>query len=201
MDNKNSLILNLSSLLRKDKYIIELLNSAGIQLDALLSNILDTEKQYWFDTMTWGIPIIAKKMDIKFDADATIEDKRASIEAKFKSSGKADIELIQSALDSWKADSTKAEFIDGIIVIEFLNFVPYNLKPIENAINEVKPAHLPYKLIIPYNTWEYIKTFSWGIIKAYTWRDVMNNKEISENLTHEQLQNFTQEELGVFYNG
>ena len=69
---KDNLITNLHALHRKDPWINELFESTGSSLDNVSSNIDDIKKQYWFDTMTWAVPILEGIPHFKTDPSKKI---------------------------------------------------------------------------------------------------------------------------------
>ncbi len=142
--NKDQLINNLHKLYRKDPYIQQIFNSAGITLDNLDAAVADVAEQYWFDEMTWGIPILEGILDFKTDDTAPIADRRSQLEARWKSYGKTDISLIQAICNSWHNGQVKVDFVDGKIKLTFNGEygIPNDLKGLQDAIDNVKPAHL-----------------------------------------------------------
>ena len=75
----------------------------------------------------------------------TLEGKRTEIEARWKMSGKCDLELLQTISDAWKAKATKLAFNDGVIEVDFLGGInaDYDITGLRKALEEAKPAHLP----------------------------------------------------------
>lgn len=149
---RDKLIKNLHKVFREDAFINEIFNSTGLTLDDLNNAIEDLEKQYWFDTMTWAIPVHEKLLAIKSNPTNSIEDRRSFIEAKWKSSGKADLNLIQAVCNSWKNGKVNASFINGKIELKFNGEygVPSNLEGLMKVLDDVKPAHLGLNYIFAY---------------------------------------------------
>ena len=144
MTNKDELIKNLHKVFRQDPFINELFNSAGLNLNNIESTMNDMGKQYWTDTVTWGLGLWERPLGIKPFFDATIDDRRSMVEAKWKSDGKVDIYLLQAIADSWKNGKVKVEFINGKIKITFNGIygIPEDLQGLEKALDDVKPSHL-----------------------------------------------------------
>lgn len=141
---KDSLIKNLHKLYRQDPYIQQIFNSAGLTLDNIDSAVADLQSQYWFDTMTWGIPVLENILQFKTDANAPIEDRRSQLQARWKSNGKADINLLQAVANSWKNGDVTVSFVDGKIKLTFVGEygIPDDLEGLQKALDDVKPAHL-----------------------------------------------------------
>lgn len=141
---KDELVGNLHKLYREDPWINELFNSAGITLDNIYAAIEDLKNQYWFDTMTWAIPVVENMLQFKTDSYAVIEDRRSQLEARWKSNGKADIYLLQAVANSWKNGDVTVSFVNGKIQVAFVGEfgVPKDLTGLQKALDDVKPAHL-----------------------------------------------------------
>lgn len=152
--NKDELIQNLHKLYRNDTWINQLFNSTGLALDEIKIQLDYLYRQFWFDTVDVKfLPIYEKLLDIKTNPNSTIEDRRALIEAKWKSSGgKCDIKLIQAVCNSWRNGKVTVSFINGTIQLKFNgeSGVPKDLDTLILAIDDIKPAHLPLTYIFVY---------------------------------------------------
>lgn len=183
---KENLIKNLSYLMRNDAFINELFKSIGAKLDNVDELTKSLNNQLYFDSIDYFIPAMSKNLGIEFADDDTIGDKRSIVEAKWKSSGKSDIFLIQRVLDAWKAGVTEVDFTNGKIIITFPHFVPVDLVPLDKIINEIKPAHLPFEFIIKYNTFRVLKgskkTFQNFKDDNINILDIRNNKSYFGNI-------------------
>jgi hypothetical protein len=150
---KDNLIKNLHEIYRQDKWINELLNSTGLTLDDINIAINDLEQQYWFDTITWAIPILEKILKFKTNSNSPIEERRSQLEARWKSNGKTDSDLIKAIVESFTKNLVEVSF-DNRINICAVNQKSSNLifSSLFNAIEEVKPAHLNYDLTLETRT-------------------------------------------------
>lgn len=100
MNNRDNLIANIHKLFRKDPYIVALFNSVGIELDRIEDKLSLLRKEYLFSTMSAErIEALEKELAYKTNAK-TIELKRTEIEARWKASGKCDVELLQAIANS-----------------------------------------------------------------------------------------------------
>ncbi|MBV4417077.1 putative phage tail protein [Clostridium tyrobutyricum] len=143
--HKALLIKHLHKLYRTDPWVNEMFNSAGITLDNLEDTIEDLKKQFWFDTMTdFGIQILEKALSFKVAPNSSLEDKRSQLEARWKSSGKSDLALLQSVANSWKNGDIQVQFVNGNIQIKFVGElgVPQDLDNLKKALEDIKPAQL-----------------------------------------------------------
>ena len=135
----------LHKIYRKDPWIEEMFKSAGMELDEVETILDEMSLQLFFDTATdQGLDYYEKEAGLKSKSIMTLEDRRSAIEAKWKSSGKVDLYLLQSIADSWRNGEIDVSFIQGKINIEFKGDfgIPTDLQSLKNAIDEVKPSHL-----------------------------------------------------------
>ncbi len=151
---KEDLLNNIHRLYREDPYIKDIFNSAGLDLDNLKDNLQDMLDQYDFSKMTWAIPILEDMLNFKTNSSAPTEDKRSQLTAKYRSNGKADIQLLQAIVDSWKNGDCDVKFVGGKIQIQFVGEfgVPDDLEGLQKAIDTVKPAHLAIMYSFKYLT-------------------------------------------------
>lgn len=131
-------------LVREDPYVIDMTKATDLSIEDIEKALEDIEKQFWFDTMTWGADILAKQLDIKIPANTSIEDKRSILEARWKNSGKSDIYLLQAIADSWKNGEIEVGFVNGKIQIKFIGEygAPSDINSLKREIDLAKPAHL-----------------------------------------------------------
>ena len=102
MNTKDNLISNIHKLFRKDPYINAVLESVGTEFDRIERKLILLKKEYLFSTMSLEkIEALEKELAYKTKAK-TIEAKRIEIEARWKISGKCDVELLQTVANSWR---------------------------------------------------------------------------------------------------
>ncbi|HDK7215239.1 TPA: DUF2313 domain-containing protein [Clostridium botulinum] len=152
MNIEQQLIANLHKRVRKDPYIIELCNSSGMEMNTIENVLEDIKKQFKFDTMTWGADLLAGEMGIKLDQSLKQDEKNSIIAARWKSEGKADLNLLQAICNSWKNGNVKVSFIDGKIVLKFVGEygIPTDLESLKKQIDLSKPSHLPIDYLFAY---------------------------------------------------
>ncbi len=152
MDNREQLVLNLHKDVRQDPYIIELCRSCGIEMNTIGEVIEDIHANLFFDTMTWRADLLAQQMKIKFEPNLTQIEKNSIIEARWKSEGKCDVDLLQNICDSWENGEIDVGFIDGHIKIKFVNKfgVPTDLTSLKKAIEQAKSCHLVVDYLFKY---------------------------------------------------
>ncbi len=152
MSTYQELINSLHKLQRNDPYVKNMLEAISKQIDKAEESVTDFDRQYWYDTMTWYVDELAKLEGIKLSDTLPIEEKRSITEARWKSSGKSDIYLLQAVADSWKNGEVEIDFLNGKIQVEFVSTfgVPATLDNLKLALEGAKPAHLAVMYLIKY---------------------------------------------------
>ncbi len=174
----NKLVSYLPAFMRKSKIFNEIFRGEEKALKAVEASIEEVQQQLNIDTATWGLELYEAELGIKTDLSKDLEERRSVIKSKWRGTGKADARLIQLVAEAYSNGQVQVSF-DGAIVISFVGTrgVPPNIGDLEAAINEIKPAHLPFSFRFNYLTWSEFDGFnrSWQ-----AWDDL--------NLTWEQLE-------------
>lgn len=128
-------------------------NAIATWLTAIDAKIAETMCNFYFDTLTKdGIEYFESLLKITPSDSQTLDDRRYSIQAKWLMNNHNSIALVQRVCNSWKRGEVEASFVNGKIRITFVGSygIPADLDGLLVAINEVKPAHLPYEIIIKF---------------------------------------------------
>ncbi|MGO5072331.1 putative phage tail protein [Clostridium sporogenes] len=146
------LINNLHKRVRQDPYIIELCKSSGLEMDAIEDVLEDIKKQFQFSTMTWGADLLASEMNIKLDPTLKQDEKNSIIAARWKSEGKADLNLLQAICNSWHNGNVDVKFVNGKIQLKFNGIygIPTDLDSLKKQIDLSKPSHLAIDYLFAY---------------------------------------------------
>lgn len=180
MKTKDILINNLHKIIRKDEFIDAILNPAGLHLDEVKDKMTLLEKEFLFSTMSLErIQELEKELNYKTKS-TTIEGKRIEIEARWKTTGKCDLELLQTIANSWRNGEISVKFIDGTIEIVFISIVgiPDNIEVLKAALGEAKPAHLEINFQYRYRLWRDLPPKTWEYYSQFTWEEVMKKEGI-----------------------
>lgn len=150
MQSKDRLLKCIHRIYRQDPFVQELFKTASIPIDDVATQLEDIYNQYFFDTASWGLKIYEKEMSIKHRITSTPDERRAVLEAKWKSSGKVDIMLLQAVANSWRNEGITVDFIDGKIQVVFTGDRGFyeGWDDLLEALDNVKPAHLALLLTI-----------------------------------------------------
>ena len=151
----DNMLGSLPTAYRKDAWVIALLSAiAGVD-DAQRADADETAQQMFLDSMTWALAIEERIAGITPAAGASLEERRSVLQAKWRSTtGKCDVDLIQSVCDSWENGQVDVDFVDGEIILEFVGSygVPDAdaLSALKAAVQEVIPAHLAVQYLYRY---------------------------------------------------
>ena len=151
----DNMLASLPTAYRKDAWVIALLSAiAGVD-DAQRADADETAQQMFLDSMTWALAIEERIAGITPAAGAGVEERRSVLQAKWRSTtGKCDVDLIQSVCDSWENGQVDVDFVDGEIILEFVGSygVPDAdaLSALKTAVQEVIPAHLAVQYLYRY---------------------------------------------------
>lgn len=150
--NKEKLLNAIHRLYRKDKWLNDLFNAAGIEIDRLEEYIDDLEAQYFLDTATWSLDADERDTGLTANRGKPYEDRRAALIAKERASGKVDILLLQAVADAWRNGSIEVDFVEGKIQVQFVSGygIPADLESLQEALDNTKPAHLAIVYIFRY---------------------------------------------------
>jgi len=168
-DRKDSLIKNIHKIFREDKYLNSLFYSYGKELNTLDLKTFAVSREYFFDTMSIiGINIMEKELD--FNTSGTIEDRRSQIEARWKTSGKCDIDLLQDIADSWRYGEASVDFRNAKIVVTFLGItgVPEDFENLKISLEMAKPAHIPIEFVIKLRTHGQLRAYTHVFLSQFT---------------------------------
>lgn len=130
-------------------------------------------KQFNLETATWSLDIWEKQYGIKTDATKDYSLRRSRVMSKMRGTGTTTVEMIKNVAES---------FVNGLVEIvehnEQYKFdvkmmsvigIPPNMEDLKDAIEELKPAHLAYEIILKFNTHEMIRSFTHNYLKEKTY--------------------------------
>lgn len=129
---------------RTDKWVCDLLAAIQSLDDTQREQILDITQQLFPNSMTWALAI--EERDAGLPSTGTLEERRTALIARWRGSGKCDVDLIQRVCDSWKNGEISVGFAAGVIVLTFVGAygMPDNtaLAALRDAIEQTVPCHL-----------------------------------------------------------
>lgn len=134
---------------RTDKWVCDLLAAIQSLDDTQREQMLDITQQLFPNSMTWALAI--EERDAGLASTGTLEERRTALIARWRGSGKCDVDLIQRVCDSWKNGEISVGFAKGVIVLTFVGAygMPDNtaLAVLRDTIEQTVPCHLAVKYL------------------------------------------------------
>lgn len=134
------------------------------EINNLYSKVDSTIDQLYVNSATWALSEWEKFADIK-KTEGTIEQRRVRVASKLKAKGTTTLEVMKSLCKSYSEDVRVTEIYNEYkILLELIatkeNDIPktYNFSDMNEAIWEIKPAHLNHEIEINNNRKLNIKT-------------------------------------------
>lgn len=137
---------NLPVQYRRDPWLIVLAAALQVPMDRQGGVIRSLPNQISLDRVTWNLPVEERVAGIVPPAGATVEQRRAALRAKWRSSGKATLAQIQAVAESWESQRVETSFLAGVIGIDIINLRQGTVAEIREAVEKIKPAHLPLEI-------------------------------------------------------
>ena len=137
---------NLPVQYRRDPWLIVLAAALQVPMDPQGGVIRSLPSQISLDRVTWNLPVEERVAGIVPPAGATVEQRRAALRAKWRSSGKATLAQIQAVAESWESQRVETSFLAGVIGIDIINLRQGTVAEIREAVEKIKPAHLPLEI-------------------------------------------------------
>ena len=137
---------NLPVQYRRDPWLIVLAAALQVPIDRQGGVIRSLPNQISLDRGTWNLPVEERVAGIVPPAGATVEQRRAALRAKWRSSGKATLAQIQAVAESWESQRVETSFLAGVIGIDIINLRQGTVAEIREAVEKIKPAHLPLEI-------------------------------------------------------
>lgn len=137
---------------RTDKWVRDLLTAIQSLDDTQREQMLDITQQLFPGSMTWALAI--EERDAGLASTGTLEERRTALIARWRGSGKCDVDLIQRVCDSWKNGEISVGFAKGVIVLTFVGAygVPEaaELAALQEAVDRTIPCHLAVSYLYRY---------------------------------------------------
>lgn len=150
---KEQTLYRMNKLNSQDPMVENIISAISAEMDSTDSDAEQIVSDMFFDTCSVAmLEFYEREAKITPLPGQDIDGRRASVEARWKSTSKVDIEMLQAVADSWKYGKTEIDFVDNKIQITFVDTlgVPKDTAGLELALEEVKPAHLPIIFIAIY---------------------------------------------------
>lgn len=197
MNSEDKLLESIHKIFRNDSYIKSLFRAEGKNIDKLISLANDLKKEFLFSSMSEDMIKAWEKLMNYKTSNSDIDNRRKEIEARWKTSGKCDLKLLQAIADAWRAGTVILSFVDGTIQLGFTSEASgdYDLIGLTNSINEAKPAHLDMNFIYQEQLRgkQYINCFDTVEIE-----EIFAEKNVSKNIDIDNYLGLYQEVIEIY---
>lgn len=142
----------------EQKENIEIKKATDIEDKECKEFIQDIINQCFIDTATWGLKLWEDLYGIATDINKPIEFRRTVVKAKMRGQGTASIKMFKNMAESFS--NGEVDIIENleqdVLGIKFIGKlgIPPNLEDLEDRIRDNIPAHMVYKFIFTYLTWD-----------------------------------------------
>lgn len=171
---------------QESKVFQEIMNAMEDEFDELFLNIEDLDKQLNLDTATWGLAILEKELGLPVNPDLDIHTRRSFIKSKLLMQPPGSktnlVEILKIFVETADIEEHFSEYSFDVI-LKTRDTLVEKVPHVRRAIEEFKPAHLDYMLVMCYLTdllvtGNFTRGFSipFGVCGT---RDISGNKHIS----------------------
>lgn len=137
---------------RTDKWVCDLLEAIRGLDESQRTEMLDTAAQLFPASMTWLLETEERAANLP--STGTLEERRTALIARWRGSGKCDVDLIQRVCDSWKNGEISVGFAAGVIMLTFVGAygipAPAALAALQEAVDRTIPCHLAVSYLYRY---------------------------------------------------
>lgn len=158
---------------RTDKWVCDLLAAIQSLDDTQREQMLDITQQLFPGSMTWALAI--EERDAGLASTGTLEERRTALIARWRGSGKCDVELIQRVCDSWKNGEISVGFAEGVIALTFVGAygVPEaaELAALQDAVDRTIPCHLAVSYLYRYLLVREVSAMTVDELQGHTMHD------------------------------
>jgi uncharacterized protein YmfQ (DUF2313 family) len=150
----------------------ELYNTQGAALDDLYEAVEDILNQCFVRSATWGLRFWERVLGIPTDESKEASFRRDVILSKIKGVGTVTVALLDNVAESYDNGEIQVRENNELyrFEVEFVGTkgIPPNLTDLQNAINQLKPAHLDVVYTFRYNTYQYLSQYTHAQLGNYT---------------------------------
>lgn len=171
---KDDLLFRMNKLNAVDPMVRNIMEAIAADMELSDAQVRQLIADMFFDTCSEDmLEFYEREAAVTPMAGQNLDGRRASVEAKWKSSGKIDIEMLQTVADSWRNGKIDVDFVDNKIQITFVDRfgLPADRAGLELALDEVKPAHLPIVYFVRYLMVADVETMTLTELQGHTLSD------------------------------
>lgn len=174
--DKATLLSYMPGYYRTSKVIDNLQNANAVELEGFDGKLDGVLNQFFLDTADYCLERWEKELGIEVNNSYNMEFRRSRIRSKLRGQGTVTINLIRTVSESFSNGEVDiAEDSPGYsFTVKFVDKkgTPPNLQDLQNAIDEIKPAHLSVTYAFTYNTYQYLGSFTYGELKGRNYEEL-----------------------------
>lgn len=191
----------ISNIYDNSKVMVELYEALGQEFDDINLLVDDISKQMFIQTATWGLRLWEARFNLPINENDSYIERRNKALAKLQTRVTINPLTMATIIKNiCGIDTIINEWVDEYVFeVRFVSLigVPKEIEQIQHALDRVKPAHMKYRLIFNYRTWNEIKNYGkpWGYWKmlGLTWKELKESQDLEANKYNINLLNRTGE--------
>lgn len=133
------------------------MDAQGHELDLLSQSLDGVLDQFFVDTATWGLARWEQEYGIATDENKPIEQRRSVVRSKIRGIGTVTPALIKSVTESYANGevAVSVDYANYTVTVTFVSTygVPPNMQDVQQAVNDILPAHLAVKFVFRFYTY------------------------------------------------
>lgn len=154
----------------------ELQDTLGIEIDSLITSVVQVQDQAYLETATWSLARWEQELGLSTDPSKSLISRREMIKAKRRGVGTTTPQMIQRTASAFSGGDVWVEEIPGEyrFIVRFVGTlgIPPNMAGPIQILEEIKPAHLDYSFVYSYTWWDSLKQLTWNAAKSQTWDEL-----------------------------
>ena len=148
----------LPAFLRDDAHMKASLDALSWEHEKVRMAIVDTARQFFVESATWGLSMWESFLDIIPDKDDSVEQRRKVILIKLQGVGVSTITALENIINTWGTGYIVEHNTEYYFSIYINTDKPRNLKRMRQQVLMYKPAHLGVNIYLGYS-WDGKITF------------------------------------------
>jgi len=175
-------------------------DAIGTQVTSIQGARDDMKRQACPATATWGMAFYESSWGLVVDENKPMDQRLAAWRAKRRGVGTTTVEVIKNIAESFYNGEVdvvehKKEFWFEVIFLSQTG-IPPNLADLQFAIEEVKPAHMEAVYVVIWNIHNILGQLTHDQLSQYT-HEELRTKKFYPN-THNDLAAYTHDELAAY---
>lgn len=149
-----------------------IMQTEGIEIDEITSNLGDVLDQAIVDKATWGLVNWENFLGIQTDIVKPYDQRRSVIKSKIRGTGTVTVTLLKNVASSYENGAIEVTQQPSLyqFTVKFIDTLgaPTNLDDLKQAIEVIKPAHLAIVYLFRYLTISEVEVMTISVIENTT---------------------------------